>query len=46
MTHRGATVTPSRNVALTPTKQWSPMVQLPETTTCEAMKQWAPMVES
>ena len=35
----------SRSVALTPRKQFSPMSQLPETTTCELMKQWLRMVE-
>ena len=39
MTQRGATVTPSRNGALTPTKHDSPMVTFPEITAWDAMKQ-------
>ena len=43
ITQSSPIVSPSRNVAFTPTKQRSPMVQFPETTTCEAMKQWSPI---
>src|SRR5690348_287124 len=43
-TVRGATVTPSRTVELTPKKHRSPTVTFPETTTCEARKQWSPIV--
>ena len=46
ITHSGATVMPSRNVALTPTKQRTPIVTLPEMTACDAMKQWSPISES
>ena len=46
MMQSGATVTPSRIVAFTPTKQLSPSVTFPEIDAFGPMKQWSPTLES